>query len=98
LGALSHRAGEDERFHRAGEVRRSAGLQEIQNVPRRQSDRTGANTNDVIMVTGYQKYAQMDGGPFLTQQLGADGAAKLNAKFAPFRTTIEVLVRIAWMI
>jgi hypothetical protein len=53
----------------------------------------GANTNDVIMVTGYQKYAQMDGGPFLTQQLGADGAAKLNAKFAPFRTTIEVLVR-----
>jgi hypothetical protein len=53
----------------------------------------GANTNDVIMVTGYQKYAQMDGGPFLTQQLGEDGAAKLAAKFAPFRTTVEVLVR-----
>jgi hypothetical protein len=53
----------------------------------------GANTNDVTMSTGYQKYAQMDGGPFMTQQLGEDGAAKLAAKFAPFRTTVEVLVR-----
>lgn len=53
----------------------------------------GGNVNDVTMSTGYQKYAQMDGGPFLTQQLGEDGAAKLNAKFAPFRTTVEVLVR-----
>jgi hypothetical protein len=53
----------------------------------------GANTNDVVMVTGYQKYAQMDGGPFLTQQLGADAAAKLNAKFAGMRTMVEVVVR-----
>ncbi len=53
----------------------------------------GANAADVTMSTGYQKYAQMDGGPFLTQQLGADGAAKVNAKFAPFRTLVEVVVR-----
>jgi hypothetical protein len=53
----------------------------------------GANPNEVTVTTGYQKYAQMDGGPFLTQQLGADGAAKLNAKFAPFRTTVDVVVR-----
>lgn len=53
----------------------------------------GANTNDVTMSTGYQKYAQMDGGPFLTQQLGEDGVAKLNAKFASIRTNVEVLVR-----
>jgi hypothetical protein len=53
----------------------------------------GANVNDVTMSTGYQKFAQMDGGPFLTQQLGADGAAKLNAKFASFRTLVEVTVR-----
>jgi hypothetical protein len=53
----------------------------------------GANAGDVTMSTGYQKYAQMDGGPFLTQQLGADAAANLNAKFASFRTLIEVVVR-----
>lgn len=53
----------------------------------------GANATDVTLSTGYQKYAQMDGGPFLTQQLGADAAAKLNAKFAPFRTLVEVVVR-----
>jgi hypothetical protein len=53
----------------------------------------GSNVADVTVSTGYQKYAQMDGGPFLTQQLGADGAAKLNAKFASFRTVVEVVVR-----
>jgi len=53
----------------------------------------GGNTNDVTVTTGYQKYADLDGGTFLTKQLGADGAAKLNAKFASFRTQVEVLVR-----
>jgi hypothetical protein len=53
----------------------------------------GANPNDVTMVTGYSKMAGLDGGPFLTQQLGADGAAKLNAKFTGIRTLIEVAVR-----
>jgi hypothetical protein len=53
----------------------------------------GANSLDVTMATGYNKYADMDRGPFLTQQLGADGAAKLNAKFNGIRTTIEVVVR-----
>jgi hypothetical protein len=53
----------------------------------------GANVNDVTMSTGYQKYAEMDGGSFLTKQLGADGVAKLNAKFAPFRTMVEIVVR-----
>jgi hypothetical protein len=53
----------------------------------------GANVNDVTMSTGYQKYADMDGGTFLTKQLGADGLAKLNEKFAPIRTLVEVIVR-----
>ena len=53
----------------------------------------GANVNDVTMTTGYQKFAEMDGGPFLTKQLGAEGAAALNAKFAPMRTLVEVVVR-----
>jgi len=53
----------------------------------------GANANDVTISTGYAKYADMDGGPFLVKQLGEDGAAKLNAKFAPIRTLIEVVVR-----
>lgn len=53
----------------------------------------GANVNDVTMATGYAKYAELDAGPVLTKQLGADGAAKVNAKFAPFRTLVEVVVR-----
>jgi hypothetical protein len=53
----------------------------------------GANPNDVTMVTGYSKFAEIDGGPFLTQKLGADGAAKLNAKFTGIRTLIDVMVR-----
>jgi hypothetical protein len=53
----------------------------------------GANVNDVTMATGYAKYADLDGGAFVAKQLGADGAAKLNAKFAPFRTLVEVVVR-----
>jgi hypothetical protein len=53
----------------------------------------GANPNDVTVVTGYAKYADMNGGPFVTQQLGQAGADAVNAKFASIRTTIEVVVR-----
>jgi hypothetical protein len=53
----------------------------------------GANATDVTMVTGYAKYADLNGGPFLTQQLGQDAAAKINAKFTGIRTQIEVVVR-----
>jgi hypothetical protein len=53
----------------------------------------GANVNDVTMATGYAKYSDLDDGPVLAKQLGADGAAKVNAKFAPFRTLVEVAVR-----
>ena len=53
----------------------------------------GANVNDVTMATGYAKYADLDGGPFLVKQLGADGAAKVNAKFNGIRTIVEVVVR-----
>ena len=53
----------------------------------------GANPNDVTVGTQYSKFADMDGGTFLTKQLGAEGAAKVNAKFNGIRTTIEVVVR-----
>jgi hypothetical protein len=53
----------------------------------------GTNPNDVTVVTGYAKFADMNGGPFLTQQLGEAAAAKVNAKFAGIRTTIEVVTR-----
>ena len=53
----------------------------------------GANVNDVTMATGYAKYADLDGGPFIVKQLGADGAAKVNAKFNGIRTMVEVVVR-----
>jgi hypothetical protein len=53
----------------------------------------GGNPTDVTVVTGYQKFADMNGGPFLAQQLGQAGADKVNAKFAAIRTTIEVVTR-----
>jgi len=53
----------------------------------------GANVNDVTMATGYAKYSDLDGGGFLAKQLGADAAAKVNAKFVSFRTLVEVVVR-----
>jgi hypothetical protein len=53
----------------------------------------GANTNDVTVSTVYTKFADMEGGPFLTQQLGAEAAARLNAKFIGIRNTVEVVVR-----
>ena len=53
----------------------------------------GANPGDVTVSTAYTKFADMEGGPFLTQQLGQDGAAKLNTKFNGIRTLVEVTVR-----
>jgi hypothetical protein len=53
----------------------------------------GANPGDVTVVTGYPKYANMDAGPFLVQQIGQAAADRVNAKFAAIRTTIEVVVR-----
>jgi hypothetical protein len=53
----------------------------------------GANPSDVTMVTGYTKMADMQGGPFLVQQLGQAGADKVAAKFAGIRTLAEVVVR-----
>jgi hypothetical protein len=54
----------------------------------------GANPNDVTFSTVYNKFADMDGGPFLTKQLGREGADKLNAKFAGIRNLIDVYVRV----
>lgn len=45
------------------------------------------------MSTVISKFADLDGGPFLTKRLGQDGAAKVNAKFVGIRTLIEVYVR-----
>jgi hypothetical protein len=53
----------------------------------------GGNPADVNVVTGYAKYAEMDGGPFLVQQVGQAAADKINAKFAGIRSTVEVVVR-----
>jgi hypothetical protein len=53
----------------------------------------GANTTDVTMSTGLSKYADLDGGAFLTKQLGQEAANRINAKFAGIRTLIEVVVR-----
>jgi hypothetical protein len=53
----------------------------------------GANPSDVTVVTGYPKYADVNGGPFLTQQLGAAEAAKINTKLAAVATLVEVVIR-----
>jgi hypothetical protein len=53
----------------------------------------GGNPADVTVVTGYAKFADMDKGPFLNQQVSAAEAARINAKFAGIRTTIEVVTR-----
>ena len=53
----------------------------------------GANPADVTVVTGYPKYANLNGGPFLTQQLGAAEAGKIQAKLAAVATVVEVVVR-----
>jgi hypothetical protein len=53
----------------------------------------GANGNDVTVVTGYAKFADVDIGRPLVQQLGAAEAAKINAKLLAIRTIIEVVTR-----
>src|SRR5258708_21147778 len=53
----------------------------------------GANPADFVMSTGYPKYANMNGGPFLVQHLGQAGAAKVNPKSPRLRTTVEVVAR-----
>ena len=53
----------------------------------------GANPNDITMITGFSKYADWDGGPYLTRALGAAEAAKINARMNSMRTLIEVVVR-----
>lgn len=53
----------------------------------------GTNPNDVTVATFYKSFADWGGGPFLTKQLGAEAAAKINAKFAGVRTLIEVVAR-----
>jgi hypothetical protein len=53
----------------------------------------GTNASDVTMVTYYAKFADMDGGPFLTKQLGQEAANKLNARFTGIRTMVEVVTR-----
>ncbi len=53
----------------------------------------GTNVNEVTMTTGYAKFADLDGGPLITKQLGQEGAAKVNAKFTGIRTMIEVVTR-----
>jgi hypothetical protein len=53
----------------------------------------GANGNDVTVVTGYEKFADVDNGRPLVQQLGAAEAAKINAKLLGIRTIVEVVTR-----
>lgn len=53
----------------------------------------GTNPNDVTVSTYYKSFADWGGQPFLTKQLGAEAAAKVNAKFIGVRTLIEVVVR-----
>jgi hypothetical protein len=53
----------------------------------------GANGNDVTVVTGYAKFADVDNGRPLVQQLGAAEAAKINAKLLGIRTIVEVVTR-----
>ena len=53
----------------------------------------GANSNDVTITVGYAKYADIDAGNPMVKALGAEGAAKLLAKFAGVATLIEQVVR-----
>jgi len=53
----------------------------------------GANPNEVTTATFYKSFADWGGQPFITKQLGAEAAAKINAKFTGVRTLIEVVVR-----
>ena len=45
------------------------------------------------MTSGYAKMADLDLGPVMTRQLGAEAAAKVNAKFQGIRTPVDRMVR-----
>lgn len=53
----------------------------------------GANGNDLGISTSYAKFADLDSGGPLVKELGAEGAAKLLAKFNPLVTVIENVIR-----
>lgn len=53
----------------------------------------GTNPNDLTVNSYYKSFADWGGQPFITKQLGAEAAAKINAKFTGVRTLIEVVVR-----
>lgn len=53
----------------------------------------GTNPNDVTIGSYYKSFADWGGQPFLVKQLGAEAAAKVNAKFVGIRTVVEVVTR-----
>jgi hypothetical protein len=53
----------------------------------------GANPNEVVVSTGYAKFADWGGGPFLTKAVGQAAADKINAKFTGTRVLVEVVAR-----
>jgi hypothetical protein len=53
----------------------------------------GTNPNDVTIGLYYKSFADWGGQTVLEKQLGAEAAAKVNAKFIGVRTLIEVVVR-----
>jgi hypothetical protein len=53
----------------------------------------GTNPSDVTVGSNYKSFADYGGQTLLTKQLGAEAAAKVNAKFTGIRTVIEVVVR-----
>jgi hypothetical protein len=53
----------------------------------------GANSGEVTSTVYLNKFADLDAGPILTQMLGQDGVAKLNAKGAGLSTAVDTMVR-----
>jgi len=53
----------------------------------------GGNPNDLSFSTAYAKFADLDSGGPLVKELGADGSAKLVAKFTGLVTVMESTVR-----
>jgi hypothetical protein len=53
----------------------------------------GANSNDLSFSTAHAKFADLDSPGPLLKELGADGNAKLLAKFNGLVTVVEDVVR-----
>lgn len=53
----------------------------------------GANSNDIVLTTYYDKFADLDAGPALTRLLGTEGSAKVLAKTVGLGTLVEQVVR-----